>query len=89
MRSTLRRSSASRDVLGGTLFAGVRHGAEPSERAFSNTRVNFDGGLPRSPESSPTPVISDRNGMAASRVLNASSSDRWRRKQRMSSEVMP
>ncbi len=61
----------------------------PSERALANTRANFDGGLPRSPESRPTATNSERNGMAASSVANASASERWRRKHMISSEVMP
>ena len=61
----------------------------PSSRQRANTRANFSGGLPRSPLSSPTPMNLSRNGSACSSVANAASSDRWRRKHRISDASMP
>ena len=64
------------DVTGGAFFAGVGDRWRPRPRARVKTRSNLLGGLPRSPESRPTPMKSLRNGMAASRVARASASER-------------
>ena len=46
---------------------------KPSSRARWNTSTNFDGGWPRSDESSPTAAIASRCGNACSSVRIASS----------------
>jgi hypothetical protein len=89
MRTTARRSSASRMYAAGPSSPAWATGVRPIARAAANTRSNLAGGLPRSPESRPTPARWCRYGRAASSVANASSSDRWRRKHRISFEVSP